>query len=253
MTNTSFSDDDNLNDDDELFTEFEAAAETSSGDTSAEPAAEMAEAPEGGVTKAPPRTFTAKARKSGKLYTFKRVKSARSGQKFFDGPRGGTLEERSRLFDETAYRMEELREKLQECANHGVHLTAGTVEAIIPISWLSLDEKGCRGIKINWNHVAEIITTFSEKSLDLPKVTMRKVFDPATGQLSGVVIALTDGVHRTVSLFELGDTHVRVMVTLVDDVADEAQIYSDCNYNRRAHGRHHRVSSPRRRFRRHLA
>jgi hypothetical protein len=191
----------------------------------------------GGAVKAPTRAFTVKSKKSGQPYTFKRIRSAKTGQKMFFTGRSGSLEERSRLYDDTAYRMEELRENLQECAKQGIHVTAATVEAVIPIDWLTLDKSWCRGKPIDFNHVAEILTKFSVNSLDLPRVTMRKVFDPATGQLLGVVFSLTDGVHRTVSLFELGDTHIRAMVTIVNEVADEAQIYSDCNYGRRAHAR----------------
>jgi hypothetical protein len=187
------------------------------------------------AVKAAPRAFTVKTKKSKRSYTFKRITSAKSGKNMFFKA-GGTLEERSKLYDETAYRLEELKEKIKTCADHGVHLTAGTVEAIIPIDWLTIDPSWCRGKPVDYNHVAEIVINFSEQSLDLPTVTMRKVFDPA-GRLIGVVIALTDGVHRTAALYELGDTHIRAMVTIVEEVADEAQIYSDRNYSRRAHGR----------------
>jgi hypothetical protein len=197
-----------------------------------------------GGAKAALRPFTVKTKKSKVPYTFKRFRRAhfkrteRRDTIIFllpDDDRG-TLEERSRLYDETAYRLEEMREKIAECATRGVRLTADTVEVIVPISWLTIDQAWCRGKPIDSNHVAEIVTNFSSKSLDPPKVTMRKVFD-STGRLIGVVISLTDGVHRTVGLYEIGDTHVRAMVTTVDDVADEAQIYSDGNYGRRGHAR----------------
>lgn len=243
MTGMLFNDNEPENNNEEADDSILGFADVTDGDdddaalfSAKTPACDAAADCDAGGVKAPPRPFTVKTKKSKVPYTFKRfISNAVSRTMFFKFE--GSLAERSKLFDDVAYRREELKEQLVECAKQGVHVTGGTVEAVIPIDWVTIDPAWCRTKPVDWNHVAEITVNFDENSLDLPTVTMRKIFDPL-GRLLGVVMSLTDGVHRTCSLYERGDTHIRAMVTIVNTVAEEAQIYSNRNYGRRTHSRH---------------
>jgi hypothetical protein len=181
------------------------------------------------------RAFSVSTKKTKVKYTFKYFSSARMGANMFSTT-GGTLEERSTLFDEIAYSLVELEEQLKELDKKGITANGGTTVALVPIDMLTIDERWCREKRVDWNHVAEIVMNFRPGSLSLPTVTFRKIFD-AEHRLVEVIISLTDGVHRTVSLMELGHTHVRAICMVVNDVKDEAQLYSDLNYNTRSHGR----------------
>lgn len=181
------------------------------------------------------RAFAVSTKKTKVKYTFKNFSSARLGQNMFSTT-GGTLKERSDLFDEVAYSLTELDEQLTELEKKGIRANGGTTVALVPIDMLTVDPRWCREKRVDWNHVAEIVLNFRPGSLSLPTVTFRKIFD-AEHRLVEVIISLTDGVHRTVSLMELGHTHVRAICMVVNDMKDEAQLYSDLNYNTRSHGR----------------
>lgn len=182
------------------------------------------------------KPFTVKTKRKRVPYTFKNFTSGRQGKNLFSDA-GGALEDKSRLFDEIEFRLLELQEELASLKeNRGVIANGGTDVFLIPIEFLTIDPAWCRERPVDWNHVAEIVVNFSEGSLALPTVTLRKVFAP-DGKLLEVVISLTDGVHRTAALKELGYTHVRALVHIVNDSKDEAQAYSDNNYNRRAHAK----------------
>ncbi len=189
---------------------------------------------EGTVTKS--RPFTVATRNTKQKYTFKNFTSARQGPDMFTESEG-SLKEKSDLYDMVAYELEELSEALLKLEKEqGIKTNGGTIIGLVPINFITVDEAWCRQRKVDWNHVAQIVVDFNEGSLSLPKITFRKVF-AANGKLQSVVISLTDGVHRTVALKELGFTHVRATVLIVEEMRDEAQIYKDENYNRRAHAK----------------
>lgn len=182
------------------------------------------------------RPFSVKTRNSKQKYTFKNFTSARQGADLFTESEG-SLQEKSDLFDKVAYDLEVMKDELERLRkDHGIIANGETSIALVPINFITVDPEWCRQKKVDWNHVAEIVVNFRPGSLSLPTITFRKIFTPA-GKLQDVVISLTDGVHRTVSLRELGYTHVRALVQVVEEMCDEAQIYSDSNYNRRAHAK----------------
>lgn len=182
------------------------------------------------------RPFTVLTKSTKEKYTFKNFTSARQSTDMF-ATSEGSLQEKSELYDTVAYELEELKEALATLEKEqGIKTNGGTIIALVPINFITVDEKWCRGRKVDWNHVAQIVVDYNEGSLSLPKITFRKVF-AANGKLQDVIISLTDGVHRTIALRELGRTHVRANVLIVDSVKDEAEIYSDENYNRRAHAK----------------
>ncbi|NDD52333.1 hypothetical protein EBZ39_00375 [bacterium] len=191
---------------------------------------------EPGTSAAGAKPFTVKTRKTNVPYTFKNFTSARQGTDLFSGS-AGSLKEKSDLYEAIFYRLEELKDELNSLREKGVVANGGTDTFLIPIDYLTIDETWCREKRVDWKHVAEIVVNFDEGSMSLPTVTVRRIFSPA-GKLVDVVISLTDGVHRTTGLKELGYTHVRALVQIVDDVEDEAKVYSNHNYNRRAHAKH---------------
>ena len=182
------------------------------------------------------RPFSVKTKNTKQKYTFKNFTSARQGTDIFTES-AGSLQEKSELYDAVAFEQEELKETLAKLEKEtGVVANGETIVALVPISFITIDPDWCRQKRVDWNHVAEIVVNFRPGSLSLPTITFRKIFTQA-GKLQDVVISLTDGVHRTVSLRELGYTHVRALVQIVEEMKDEAQIYSDCNYNRRVHAK----------------
>ena len=176
--------------------------------------ADVADDVETGKPAASVKPFTVKTKKTKVPYTFKNFTSARQGKDLF-GESTGTLEEKSRLFDEVEFRLEELKEELQSLREkQGIAANGGTDVFLIPIDFLTVDDEWCRDKLVDWNHVAEIANNFRPGSLSLPTVTLRKIFSP-TGKLLEIIISLTDGVHRTVSLKELGFTHIRALVRVL--------------------------------------
>jgi hypothetical protein len=146
------------------------------------------------------------------------------------------IRRKSRLFDEVEFRIEELKEELQSlCDKQGIKANGGTDV----FSFRLISDCGREGVVhklVDWHHVAEIANNFRPGSLALPTVTLRKIMSP-TGKLLDIIVSLTDGVHRTVALKELGCTHIRALVHVVNDVRDEAQAYNDGNYTRRSHAK----------------
>lgn len=179
------------------------------------------------------RPFTVKTRNTKVSYTFKNFTSARQGKDIFSASEA-TLEEKVALYDAVQTHLRAMNEELQALREKGIIANGGPDTFLVPVRFVTVNDMWCRNKRVDWNHVAEIASSFREKSFLPPLVTLRKVFS-ASGKLIDVVISLPDGVHRTTAFRELGGTHLRALVQIVDDVVDEAQIYSDNNYNRRAH------------------
>ncbi len=212
---------------DELFNDF---------DDLFEDATESAEPTEKTATSSASRPFTVKTRKTKQKYTFKHFTSARQGTDLF-ADSAGTLQEKSDLYEEVAFALESLKDDLEKLEkNDKIIANGGTIISLVPINFITVDPEWCRQKRVDWNHVAEIAMHYRAGSLSLPTITFRKIFSP-TGKLQNVILSLTDGVHRTAALRELGHTHVRALVQIVEELKDEAQMYSDLNYNRRAHAK----------------
>lgn len=228
-----FDDDDFVENEAEVLAVPETDAEADmTGVATAEPPAEE----ETTAKKGRDAKFTVTTRKTRQKYTFKNFESARQGTDIFLTSEG-TLEEKSALFDEVAYEIEEINERLAQVEKeHGVITNGGTAVALVPIGMLAVDPEWGREKMVDWAHVGELVVNHRDGSFSLPTVTLRKIFDEKH-RLLDVVISLTDGVHRTASLKERGGTHVRAICMIVENVTNEAQLYTDLNYNRRSHGR----------------
>lgn len=179
------------------------------------------------------RPFTVKTRTTKVPYTFKNFVAARQGKDLFSASEA-TLEEKLALFDAVQAHLIATQKEIASLREKGVVTNGGPELFLVPVCFLTVDDTWCRNKLVDWNHVAEIAHSFREKSFLPPLVTLRKVFS-AAGKVIDVVISLPDGVHRTTAFREIGGTHLRALVQIVDDVVDEAQIYSDNNYNRRSH------------------
>lgn len=186
-----------------------------------------------GTTATKRKPFTVKTRNTKVPYTFKNFTSARQGKDIFSASEA-TLEEKIALFDAVQAHLRAMNEELQALREKGIVANGGPDTFLVPVRFLTVNDMWCRNKLVDWNHVAEIANSFREKSFLPPLVTLRKVFS-AAGKLIDIVISLPDGVHRTTAFREIGGTHLRALVQIVDDVVDEAQIYSDNNYNRRSH------------------
>jgi hypothetical protein len=103
----------------------------------------------------------------------------------------------------------------------------------IPIAALTVDEEWCRNKRCDYSHVAEMVAFPVEKAEGAPIITFRKDID-ALGNVT-VYARIADAVHRAVSSLEKDDKVLMCLATTVDTVAEEALIYSTCNYHRRAH------------------
>jgi hypothetical protein len=103
----------------------------------------------------------------------------------------------------------------------------------IPIDALTVDEEWCRNKRCDYSHVAEMVAFPVEKAEGAPIITFRKEID-ALGNVT-VYARIADAVHRAVASLEKDDKVLMCLATTVDTVAEEALIYSTCNYHRRAH------------------
>jgi hypothetical protein len=103
----------------------------------------------------------------------------------------------------------------------------------VPIDALTVDEEWCRNKRCDYSHVAEMVAFPLRKARGAPTITLRKEID-ALGNIT-VYARIADAVHRTVSALENDEKVLMCLVTIVDSVAEEALIYSTCNYKRRAH------------------
>jgi hypothetical protein len=179
------------------------------------------------------RPFTVRGKRNQhKTYTFVNFSSARQGPTLFQTA-AATLAEKQALYDRLVQAHQDTTIRVHEAAARGEYIL-GVTTADIPIHFLTVDNAWAREKLVDWNHVADMAMNFRPKSLAVPSVAVRRVYDD-NGELVDIIFSLTDGVHRTTTLKERGFTHVTVSVQLVSTIREEAEISSDCNYNRRSH------------------
>lgn len=179
------------------------------------------------------RAFTVKGKRNPhKTYTFNNFSSARDSKDLFRTT-PVSLEDKKELYDQLVLLHESTTLRVETAARRNEFILGISV-AEIPIHYLTVDDAWARSKLVDWNHVADMAMDFHPKSVSIPSVAVRCEYDDE-GNLSDIIFSLTDGVHRTTTLKELGYTQVLVSVQLVDSVREEAEISSDCNYGRRAH------------------
>jgi hypothetical protein len=179
------------------------------------------------------RAFTVHGKRNpDKKYTFQRFTSARQGSELFQTT-DVTLAEKMELRDEIVMLHEDSQRKIARMERQGRKLLDLPTYAI-PICYLTVDDAWARDKLVDWNHTADIAMDFHPKSLAVPSVSIRSIYDQRQ-ELIDIIFSLTDGVHRTTAAMELGYTDITASVQLVNSRREEAQISSDSNYGRRAH------------------
>jgi hypothetical protein len=179
------------------------------------------------------RPFTVHGKRNPeKKYTFQRFTSARQGKELFQTTEV-TLAEKKELRDEIVMLHEDSQRKIARLERQGRKLLDIPTYAI-PICYLTVDDAWARDKLVDWNHVADISMDFHPKSIAVPSVSIRSIYDQRQ-ELIDIIFSLPDGVHRTTAAMELGFTDITASVQLVDSVREEAQISSDSNYGRRSH------------------
>jgi hypothetical protein len=103
----------------------------------------------------------------------------------------------------------------------------------VPITALTVDDEWCRNKRCDFRHVADMVMFPVDKAFGVPIVTLRKEID-ALGNVT-IHARIADAVHRAVSALERGEKVMMCLVSIVETVAEEALIYSTCNYHRRSH------------------
>lgn len=179
------------------------------------------------------RAFTVHGKRNAhKKYTFQNFDSARQGKLLFQRTTT-TLAEKIELRDEIVMMLEDAQQESERLEQRGIKLL-DTPTYMIPINVLTVDDAWARSRLVDWNHVADIVMDFHPNSMTSPSVSIRSVYDERQ-ELIDIIFSIPDGVHRTVSAQELGYTHIKANVKIVDTVREEAEISSDCNYGRRSH------------------
>lgn len=179
------------------------------------------------------RAFTVHGKRNPhKKYTFQHFTSARQGKELFQTTKV-SLAEKKEWYDEIVMLHEDSRRKIDRLTRQGRKLLDIPTYAI-PIHLLTVDDAWARDKLVDWNHVADIAMDFHAKSIAVPSVSIRCIYDQRQ-ELIDIIFSLPDGVHRTTAAMELGYTDITASVQLVDSVREEAQISSDSNYGRRAH------------------
>jgi hypothetical protein len=179
------------------------------------------------------RAFTVHGKRNpDKKYTFHRFTSARQGKDLFQTTEV-SLAEKKEWYDEIVMLHEDSQRKIARLERQGRKLLDIPTYAI-PIHLLTVDDAWAREKLVDWNHVADIAMDFHAKSIAVPSVSIRCIYDQRQ-ELIDIIFSLPDGVHRTTAAMELGYTDITASVQLVDNVREEAQISSDSNYGRRAH------------------
>jgi len=179
------------------------------------------------------RAFTVHGKRNPhKKYTFKNFDSARQGKLLFQTTEA-TLAEKRELYDEILMLHEDSQRDVARMQQQGIKLLDIPTH-MIPINMLTVDDAWARNRLVDWNHVADIAMDFHPKSMSLPSVSVRCIYDQRQ-ELIDIIFSLPDGVHRTVAAQELGYTHIKASVQIVENVREEAEISSDCNYGRRSH------------------
>lgn len=177
---------------------------------------------------APAKAFTVRCKFHEDVrYTFKNLQRIKNDELFQIArlPQPEML----RLFEEA-----ERQIKIQKefCVKAGAYPDDRAWMAV-PIDALTVDEEWCRNKRCDYSHVADMVAFPVRKALGAPTITLRKEID-ALGNVT-IYARIADAVHRTTGALENGEKVLMCIVTIVESVAEEALIYSTCNYKRRAH------------------
>lgn len=179
------------------------------------------------------RPFTVHGKRNiNRKYTFKTFTSARQGKDLFQTT-DLTLAEKKMWYDKVVLAHEESRLEVERMKQLGENLL-DIPTFRLPIKIFTVNDLWSRDKLVDWNHTADLAMDFHPKSLAVPSVSIRCIYDERQ-ELIDIIFSLPDGVHRITAAMELGYTMLKVSVQLVTSIREEAEISNDCNYGRRSH------------------